>query len=84
MKNLARCLTHTLHNWSVPILAIAIVLGMCCSIVVAQSGAGSIQGTITDSTGAVIQSEPGNRPSDQYKIQQRWILFCAWPLYRYL
>jgi hypothetical protein len=29
---------------------------MCCSIVVAQSGAGSIQGTITDSTGAVIQS----------------------------
>ena len=32
----------------------ALVLGLCCSAVFAQSGAGSIQGTVTDSTGAVI------------------------------
>ena len=56
MKNSARNLTHSLRNWNVPILAIALVLGiaMCCSSAFAQSGAGSIQGTVTDSTGAVI------------------------------
>lgn len=54
MKNLARYLTHTLGNWSVPILAIAVTLGLGCSSLLAQSGAGSIQGTISDSTGAVI------------------------------
>jgi len=38
------------------ILAIAFALGLaiCCSSAKAQSGAGSIQGTVTDSTGAVI------------------------------
>jgi len=56
MKNLAKYLTHTLRKWNVPILAVAIALGlvMCCTSGFAQSGAGSIQGTITDSTGAVI------------------------------
>jgi len=56
MRNLASYLTHTLRGWNVPILAIAAILGMamCCSNIVAQSGAGSIQGTVTDSTGAVI------------------------------
>ncbi len=29
-------------------------IALCCSIAMAQSGAGSIQGTVTDSTGAVI------------------------------
>ena len=56
MKNLASFLTHTLRNWLVPIFTIAVTLGiaMNCSDTFAQSGAGSIQGTITDSTGAVI------------------------------
>jgi len=56
MKNLVRYLTHTLPKWNVPILAIVALLGlaMCCSGAMAQSGAGSIQGTITDPTGAVI------------------------------
>jgi hypothetical protein len=42
--------------WNVTILSITVVLGMalCCSSAFAQSGAGSIQGTVTDSTGAVI------------------------------
>lgn len=34
--------------------ALALGLAMHCSIAIAQSGAGSIQGTVTDSTGAVI------------------------------
>ena len=57
MKNLASYLTPTLRKWYVSILAIAAVFGiaMCCSSALAQSGAGSIQGTVTDSTGAVIQ-----------------------------
>jgi hypothetical protein len=56
MKSLARYLTHTLRK-NVPILAIAVVLGMamCCSSAIAQSGAGLIQGTVADATGAVIQ-----------------------------
>jgi len=56
MKSLARNLTHFLHRWNVPVLAALAALGvaMCCSIAVAQSGAGSIQGTVADSTGAVI------------------------------
>ncbi len=57
MNNLASFLTRTLRNWHVPIFTAAIALGivMSCSGTFAQSGAGSIQGTITDSTGAVIQ-----------------------------
>ena len=55
MKNLARYLTHSLGKWNVPIIAIfALGVAMCCSNALAQSGAGSIQGTVTDSTGAVI------------------------------
>jgi hypothetical protein len=56
MNNLASFLTRTLRNWHVPIFGIAIALGiaMSCSGTFAQSGAGSIQGTITDSTGAVV------------------------------
>ncbi len=47
---------HTIRDWNISILTIAVVLGIGfgCSSVFAQSGAGSIQGTITDSTGAVI------------------------------
>ena len=49
MKNLASYSTRTF-------VAIAVIIGiaLCCSTVIAQSGAGSIQGTVTDSTGAVI------------------------------
>lgn len=56
MKGLAKNVTRTLEICNVPILAVAIFLGMamCCSSALAQSGAGSIQGTVTDSTGAVI------------------------------
>ena len=56
MKNLAGSLTHALLKWNGTKLAIAAALAaaMCCSGAFAQSGAGSIQGTITDSTGAVI------------------------------
>ena len=43
-------------EWKVPILSIVVALGVaiCCPSAEAQSGAGSIQGTVTDSTGAVI------------------------------
>ncbi len=56
MKNLASYLTRTLHRWIAPTLAIALALGlaMFCSKAIAQSGAGSIQGRVTDPTGAVI------------------------------
>jgi Carboxypeptidase regulatory-like domain len=56
MKTSARFLTHTIRKWNVPILAIGVALGMamCCSNTLAQSGAGSIQGTVTDATGAVM------------------------------
>ena len=49
-------MTRTFHKWNLPLLAIAVVIGMAmsCSSTFAQSGAGSIQGTVTDSTGAVI------------------------------
>jgi Carboxypeptidase regulatory-like domain len=56
MKSLAKVLTHTLRKSNVPMLAMALMLGMalCCTHTLAQSGAGTIQGTVTDSTGAVI------------------------------
>ncbi len=56
MKNLFANLTHTLGKWNVLILAIAAANAMtiCCSVALAQSGAGSIQGTVTDTTRAVI------------------------------
>ncbi len=56
MKNSARFLTHNHKKCNGSILAIAVALGLaiCCSNALAQSGAGAIQGTVTDPTGAVI------------------------------
>ena len=56
MRNSIYRWTSLFRKWNKPVLAIAAVLGlaMCCLPAVAQSGAGSIQGTVTDSTGAVI------------------------------
>lgn len=49
-------LTRTLRKWSTLTFAVAITIVMVIStpLLLAQSGAGSIQGTVTDSTGAVI------------------------------
>jgi hypothetical protein len=56
MKNLASFLTQNLKRRNAPTLAFIALFGlvMSCSSVLAQSGAGSIQGTVTDATGAVI------------------------------
>jgi Carboxypeptidase regulatory-like domain len=56
MNDLASFLTRTLREWNAPILAIAaaLSLALACSNALAQSGAGSIQGTVTDATGAVM------------------------------
>ena len=56
MSSLASYVTRTFRTWNVPVLAIVVLVGlaMCCTGAMAQSGAGSIQGTVTDSTGAVI------------------------------
>jgi Carboxypeptidase regulatory-like domain len=56
MRSLARCLTHIFYKWNPANLAIAIALvfALSSTIALAQSGAGSIQGTVTDSTGAVL------------------------------
>jgi len=56
MKCSASKLTRTFQRWNVTFLvtAMAIVLTMFCSTALAQSGAGSVQGTVTDATGAVI------------------------------
>lgn len=45
------------HKWRACVSVIVAVLGLvaCSSAIYGQSGAGSIQGTVTDSTGAVIQ-----------------------------
>jgi Carboxypeptidase regulatory-like domain len=45
------------HKWRACVSAIVAVLALvaCSSAIYGQSGAGSIQGTVTDSTGAVIQ-----------------------------
>jgi hypothetical protein len=55
-SSLARCLTRILCNWNLSSLAIAVTIGLasCSTTTLAQSGAGSIQGTVTDSTSAVI------------------------------
>jgi len=49
-------MTRTFQQWNVPALALMVLMGLalCCTNALAQSGAGSIQGTVTDSTGAVI------------------------------
>lgn len=58
MNNLASYLTRMFRTWSVPALAIAALVGLaiCGPAALAQSGAGSIQGTVQDQTGAVIPS----------------------------
>ncbi|MDR3793718.1 MAG: carboxypeptidase-like regulatory domain-containing protein [Terracidiphilus sp.] len=56
MKKLASKMTRTFHSWNVPALVLLVLMGLalCCTNALAQSGAGSIQGTVTDPTGAVI------------------------------
>ena len=56
MKGLAGLLANTFCRRNVAKLTIiaTLVVGMCCSSALAQSGAGSIQGVVTDSTGAVM------------------------------
>jgi hypothetical protein len=59
METLARFLTHTLRTWNVSILAITVALGLALSCASSfaqtQSGLSTIQGTVADSTGAVIR-----------------------------
>lgn len=48
-------LTRIFCKWNLlPAISTVLVTAMCCSIALAQSGAGSIQGVVTDSTGAAI------------------------------
>ena len=54
MKTLASCLGYIFCKCNTPVLTVLLGLTMCCSSAIAQSGAGSIQGTVTDSSGAVI------------------------------
>jgi hypothetical protein len=56
MKDVASFAMHAISRWSKVKLSIiaVLVVGMCCSSAFAQSGAGSIQGTVVDSTGAVM------------------------------
>src|SRR6201986_5663998 len=56
MKTLARRLTCAFFRENPPLAAITVLitLAMACSTAWAQSGAGSIQGTVTDSTGALV------------------------------
>jgi hypothetical protein len=56
MSDLAKKLTHLLQKgtWGLAVIAAILVLFVGPGIARSQSGAGSIQGTVTDSTGAVI------------------------------
>jgi len=56
IKSMIVNLTQTIRKLNPTCLAVAISLGLAinCSPTLAQSGAGSIQGTITDPTGAVL------------------------------
>ena len=57
MKRLSGCLRQTFREVNTPIftvIAAGLALILCCSIAFAQSGAGSIQGTVEDATNAVI------------------------------
>lgn len=56
MHSSARFLTQGIRSWHVTCfaLAVALILGTITPASRAQSGAGSIQGTVTDTTGAVI------------------------------
>ncbi len=56
MSSFSRQLMYTLSRWNRMIVTVAsiLVMAIACTIALAQSGAGSIQGTVTDATGAVI------------------------------
>src|SRR5580698_4883291 len=55
MKTFTSSLSQTILKWNLHLFTLAaIALAICAPAAVAQSGAGSIQGTVTDSTGAVI------------------------------
>ncbi len=57
MKHLANYVTHHQRNWNFRSLAVALTVAGLTLFglrLTAQSGAGSIQGTVTDATGAVI------------------------------
>jgi hypothetical protein len=56
MKTLAGSLSQTILQFNLRMLALvaAVALALCAPAAIAQSGAGSIEGTVTDSTGAVI------------------------------
>lgn len=56
MKTLINELRRVFHNSLLPIIVLAAVLGMalCATNMLGQSGAGSIQGTVTDATGAAL------------------------------
>jgi Carboxypeptidase regulatory-like domain len=58
MESFTGSLTRKIDRWSLLIVTIMVGLGiaMCSSITLAQSGVGSIQGTVTDPTGAAIPS----------------------------
>ena len=55
-RDLVRGLRCTFRRWDLPIFIPMVILGLafCGSPTPAQSGAGSIQGTVTDATGAVL------------------------------
>jgi hypothetical protein len=57
MEALASCMTHVSSKWSAVKLGIVALLMvvLCSAGAFAQSGAGSIQGTVTDAAGAVIR-----------------------------
>lgn len=56
MLSFSRNMTDALRRSDAPILVFAAALGiaLCATNMLAQSGAGSIQGTVTDSTGALV------------------------------
>jgi hypothetical protein len=54
MKNLASYLIHRLNLRIVTPILLTLAVAMLCPNALAQSGAGSIQGNVTDSTGAII------------------------------
>jgi hypothetical protein len=53
MRRSASYLMRNIFN-NIFVVAVALAVAICCSAGFAQSGAGSIQGTVTDSTGAVL------------------------------
>ncbi len=54
MTDAERLTEHPLRRWGLQVLIVFLAAIACASSGLAQSGAGSIQGTVTDPTGAVI------------------------------